>query len=203
MHEYAVDPEWLIKYLQMAVNCFGWDKRRLISRYPQNIRSFVMENVPDGMDGKHVELLLDQLHFLKTKRKWRGDDTWLLNVLEANHEDAFHAIVTDSSFDPRPDTLLSTNDLHDRHPLWHTPLSGKVERTADGIVSVVAQLLYHSGDLVLVDRFFTATHKHLEPLGALVRSALKRTGPRVYPATHGGLLCVSVALRDSHLSETP
>jgi hypothetical protein len=171
MHEYAVDPEWLIKYLQMAVNCFGWDRRRLISKYPQDIRSIVTGKVPDGMDGKHVELLLNQLYFLKTKRKWRDDQTWLPNVLDANREDAFHAIVTESVLDSQPANLLSTNDLHDKHPLWHTPLSGKVERTTDGLVSVVAPLLYHSADLVLVDRFFTATTKYMEPLEAMLRAA--------------------------------
>ena len=175
--EFAVDPEAIDDWrtLQLLDASFGWERGRLIARFPKKWFQMVSERLSKGFvsDAK-VELCLQSLKgkaIRLGRPKELGPGDWLANARREHVRHPFHAIITRENSSTEP-FILQIDELHDGTPRWQVPTDLAVAREASDMASVIAHLLAHSTDVVFIDPYFhPKKNKFVRPLRAFCKAA--------------------------------
>lgn len=179
LFEYAVEPQAIgsnwkdFKYL---IEKFGFDRGRLISRFPKKWEREVIEAAQrSGMGDVRLKSLISRLQQAKTTaliasgRDYEpavGD--WLENALLQQTLQPFHAIIASES---RGDSaiILVADEIDETNPLMVAPYNREVPRVGADLAAAMAPLLRSSRDILFVDRFFNIEDaRYRETLGALL-----------------------------------
>lgn len=161
-YEYAVEPQAIgsswenFRYL---IEKFGFDKGRLISRFPKSWfrEVYAAANALSPVQKKMVEEALNQAKKNKVVRNGRTFDpalgSWLDNALAQHNQKPFHAII--ASQVPKDETeALSIDMLDESAPLMKVPHESNIPRDIESITNALRGLLQFGSRLVFVDPYF-------------------------------------------------
>jgi hypothetical protein len=164
LFEYAVEPKaigsnW--KDFRYLIEKFGFDRGRLISRFPNNWERAVIEAAQrSGMGDVRLKSVVERLQkarsaaIIRTGRQYNpsvGD--WIENALLQQATNPFHAIIATQNRGDR-NFILVPDDVEDDHPLMVAPRNWEVERAGSNLATAMAPLLKFSKEVLFVDRFF-------------------------------------------------
>jgi hypothetical protein len=159
IHEYALDPSLLDTWerIRYYVEKFGYDKRRLISRYPRKWKKMVWESVRTSRDAerKRVEVFLTQVDQLLVEkdRRYDGDLPWLDNAEQEHARLPFRAVL--STVNPRGHAFVVANDqFAESHPLLSFPAQEMVKRTPEALGDFLAPIFARAKRVLLIDPHF-------------------------------------------------
>ena len=186
-HEYAVEPtaigsSWdTFRYL---IEKFGFQKGRLISRFPRTWERQVIEaaeaaGVPDVARARIVERLRQKKRtaIIRTRRAFDPDlDSWIANALASHAERPFRAIIAEG--ERAENDVVTPEDVEADHPLIRTPSSGNVPRTPEELAGACKLLLCAAREIDLVDPYFDLRNRggnYRDPLDHMLR-ALQAAG---------------------------
>lgn len=179
LFEYAVEPQAIgsswqnFRYL---IEKFGFDRGRLISRFPKKWEREVIEAAQrSGMGDVRLKSLVARLQRAKTtaliasRRNYEpavGD--WLENALFQQRLQPFHAIIASEN---RGDStiILVADEIDEANPLMVARNNREVPRVGADLAGALAPLLRSSRDILFIDRFFNIEDaRYRETLGALL-----------------------------------
>ena len=162
LYEYAVEPQAIgsnwqtFRYL---LEKFGFDRGRLISRFPKHWFREVYEaagGLPD-MQRKRIEQALDQARRTKVVRSGRPYDPtlgrWLDNALAQHAVVPFHAIIAERKPDGQ-DAVLIAAEVDELDPLMVSPHTWQVPRVGSVLAEAMGPMLRSARTLLFVDRYF-------------------------------------------------
>jgi hypothetical protein len=164
LFEYAVEPQAIgsswqnFRYL---IEKFGFDRGRLISRFPKKWEREVIEAAQrSGMGDVRLKSLVSRLQQAKATalipsgRNYEpsvGD--WLENALFQQAIQPFHAIIATENRGDRA-FILVAEELDETNLLMDAPNNWEVSRLGTDLAAAMAPLLKSSKDILFVDRFF-------------------------------------------------
>lgn len=164
LFEYAVEPQAIgsswqnFRYL---IEKFGFDRGRLISRFPKKWEREVIEAAQQaGMGDVRLKSLVSRLQRAKTEalvpsgRAYDpGVGDWLQNAIAQQAIAPFHAIIAGQNPGARPDVLV-VDDADETNPLMASPHMWEVERVGTALAAAMRPLLSSAKTVLFVDRFF-------------------------------------------------
>lgn len=165
LFEYAVEPkaigsDW--KDFKYLIEKFGFDRGRLISRFPKKWERDVIEVAQQsGMGDVRLKSLVSRLQHAKTTalipsgREYDpsvGD--WLENALLQQQTQPFHAIIASKNRGDRA-FILVADEVDETNPLMVAPTNWEVPRVGADLAAAMAPLLRSSRDILFIDRFFS------------------------------------------------
>jgi hypothetical protein len=175
--EFAVDPtaidDWqTLRFLDAS---FGWERGRLIARFPKDWFQMVYERLAKGLaSDTKVEICLQSLKgkLIRLGRpKKLGPGNWLSNARHEHARFPFRAIIARENPDAEP-FILKIDELHDTTPLWQVPTDSAVPRDAEEMAAVIAHLLCHATEVTFIDPYFHPKKKKFTyPLQAFCKAA--------------------------------
>jgi hypothetical protein len=164
LYEYAVEPKavgsswanaryWLEK--------FGFDRGRLISRFPHKWERRVLEAArAAGMGDVHLTSLVEKLNKTKSDSvvSFNRDydhttPSWLENALRQHKLRPFHAIIV-AEVDGSTDCMLSADNDDDMQKLMVSATNWEVPRASTNLAKAMAPLLQTAQRVIFVDPFF-------------------------------------------------
>ena len=179
IHEFAIEPEVMATWEHFNVLWLdlGVERGRLLVEYPKNWRKRVHELVDTFSKPVRANAIRSRLSdpvLRRSKlvgacgRPFEGGD-WLKNALaQQSGEQPFRAIVTRQAGEKRPDVLVVDDFPRDEEP-WVVSSQCRCPRTAEALYAVVAVLLRHSSELILVDPHFAPDEpRFVEPFARMV-----------------------------------
>jgi hypothetical protein len=164
LFEYAVEPKAIgsnwkdFKYL---IEKFGFDRGRLISRFPKQWERDVIEVAQQsGMGDVRLKSLVSRLQQAKTtalissRRDYDSSiGDWLENALRQQQIRPFHAIIASENRGGLA-YILVADEIDETDPLMVAPNNWEVPRVGADLAAAMAPLLRSSKDVFFVDRFF-------------------------------------------------
>ncbi|UQD98229.1 hypothetical protein [Bradyrhizobium japonicum] len=164
LFEYAVEPKAIgsnwkdFKYL---IEKFGFDRGRLISRFPKKWERDVIEVAQkSGMGDVRLKSLVSRLQQAKTtalissRRNYDPSiSDWLENALLQQQVQPFHAIIASENRGNRAYVLVA-DEIDETDPLMVAPNNWEVPRVGADLASAMAPLLRSSKDVLFIDRYF-------------------------------------------------
>ena len=179
LFEYAVEPKAIgsswesFRYL---IEKFGFDRGRLISRFPKTWERQVIETAQQsGMKDVKFKSLVSRLQKAKVRALIRsgrecnpaaGD--WLDNALKQHALEPFHAVIASENRGDQ-DFILVTDDMDEDHPLMIAPLNRDVPRTGKALAEAMSLLLKSAKKVRFIDRYFNIKKaRYKETLKALL-----------------------------------
>ncbi len=164
LYEYAVEPKAIgaswenFRYL---IEKFGFDRGRLISRFPKKWTQQVIESArQSGMKEVRFKSLVEKLNEAKkhalipSGRDYNpaaGD--WLDNAIRQHKPNPFHAIIASENRGER-DFILVAYDIDGDTPLMRASSSREVPRTGKALANAMSLLLKHAKKVLFIDRYF-------------------------------------------------
>ncbi len=182
MHkEYALQPDLLSDW---AVFCylydkFGYDRGRVIARYPKNWTRMVYESLGYcmPMEKKRIEAGLFRLQSALCRRdhEWDKGKGWLDNAIEEHAKRPFYAILAKENPNRVDDVILEV-DLYEEEELrWRAETQRRIRRTAEEITACAEFLLQNSKKILFVDPYFDPRAERFKrPLKALLQAVASR-----------------------------
>lgn len=159
IYEYAIDPEIAAdsKNLQILENYFGFDKARVIVRYPYNWELVVLTKACDISGDINRAKVEEQLRRLNGKKAYKSIKNtynvareWLSNSLDVTPP--FHCIVSNEE----EDDVVNISDVNPSHFKFNTPTKWERQnKTLDNIKSIFLWILQNSKDIYIVDPYFS------------------------------------------------
>jgi len=164
LFEYAVEPQAIgsswqnFRYL---IEKFGFDRGRLISRFPKKWEREVIEAAQkSGMGDVRLKSVVSRLQKAKLEAliaSGRSYDPevgdWLQNALLQHALNPFHAIIA-SANGGAYNFVLAADEIHAAHPLFASPVNWEVQRVGSSLASAMAPLLQTARQVLLVDKYF-------------------------------------------------
>jgi hypothetical protein len=168
LFEYAVEPQAIgsswqnFRYL---IEKFGFDRGRLISRFPRSWEREVIEAARQaGLGDVRLKSLVSRLQRAKAEaliasgRSYdRAIGDWFDNALAQHAVKPFRAIIVSADKGPHADVLI-VDDVDDLNPSLLAPITSEVERTGVALAAAMAPLLQTAGRVLLVDKYFKFDH---------------------------------------------
>ena len=164
MHsEYAVDPEamgssW--ETFRFLIDKFGFDKGRLISRFPNKWEKKVIAAAKEaGVRDVKIQSIVDRLknnkktRLIDFNRTFQPEESWINNAISEHNSHPFRAIVSLSSQASCAESL-EIDDCEDDHALFAAPISRNIRRTIQDIAAEISLLVAASKEINLVDPYF-------------------------------------------------
>lgn len=164
LFEYAVEPKAIGSSWQNFrywIEKFGFDRGRLISRFPKRWEREVIEAAQkSGMKDVRLKSLVEKLQRAKTEALIAsgrvydpalGD--WLDNALIQQAIKPFHAIIA-SEMRGGHDIILVAEEVDDTHVLMVAPHSWEVGRVGIDLAEAMSPLLRSARTILFVDRYF-------------------------------------------------
>lgn len=198
LYEYAVQPGLLSNWrsFQHLIAQFGFDRGRLIVRYPSRWKLMVYDSLAKcgAVEKKRIEEALRRIddRMVRRKHQWDAASPWLRNAEAEHSRRPFRAIVADGNPNGHP-CVLVLDDLDDTLPcdelpegdprrLWYAPRSRVIRRNAREMAAAVEPILQHAMEILLVDKHFgpeNARHRRpfeefLEAIAARAQGTLPR-----------------------------
>jgi hypothetical protein len=164
LFEYAVEPNAVGSSWSNArywLEKFGFDRGRLISRFPHKWERKVLEAArAAGMSEVHYKSLVEKLTRAKStsvvsfSREYdHAIPSWLDNALQQHSLRPFHAIVV-SEANKLTDFMLSADTEDDAHRLMVAATNWEVRRVGAELAKTMAPLLQTARRVIFVDPFF-------------------------------------------------
>lgn len=164
LFEYAIEPRAIgsnwqnFRYL---IEKFGFDRGRLISRFPKKWEREVIEAAQQsGIGDVRLKSLVSRLQHVKTTAlipSGRDYDPsagdWLDNALRQQTVQPFHAIIALENRGNRA-FILVADDVDETSPLMVAPSNWEVSRVGTDLAAAMAPLLRSSRDVLFIDRYF-------------------------------------------------
>lgn len=170
LFEYAVEPQAIgsnwenFRYL---IEKFGFDRGRLISRFPKKWEREVIHAAQrSGMGDVKFKSLVDRLRKAKANaliasgREYDpsvGD--WLDNALKQQNMAPFHAIIASENRGSH-NCILVASEVDEDVPLMRAPHNIEVERVGAVLADAMSFLLKSAKDIRFVDRYFNIADAH-------------------------------------------
>ena len=195
LSEYAVEPaaiaaDWnTFRYL---IEKFGTDKGRLISRVPNKWEKKVIKAAKDAdVPNMKLHSMVERLHGAKHKvrdfnRLYDHEASWIDNAVREHASRPFRAILSSDSTAPCAEAL-APDDCSDEHPLFSSPISRDITRTADEIASALHLFSVVAQQIDIVDPYFDlrpAKGNYIGPLAALFAKIASTTPARKVIRVH-------------------
>ena len=168
IYEYALEPALLNNWedFRYFTEKFGFFQGRFISRYPRRWKKMVIASLSEtGLKRtKMVERIkkLDD-RMLPRQHEWNPEKDWLTNAEDEHEERPFHAILAKEN--PRSkDFVLEGDDVEDDTPRFKIEGNITIPRSARKIATLVAPVLQHAEEILLIDSNFgpeNFRHRHL------------------------------------------
>ena len=196
LHEYAVDPDLVVSWVDRGtgryfIDKFGLGSPRVLSRYPRSQWKKLVWRAWYKADGdcqdnkKRMEVLIKKLWDEMVDRRspeWDSRRAWWENAVVEHKRLPFHAIL--ARVNPTRDSaILVADELDESTRRWNPPRSIRVPRRADDIGQAVGGLLRTATDIVFVDPYFDPySPGHVNVLAACLRICLQQratASPRV------------------------
>lgn len=159
IYEYAIDPEIAAdsKNLQILENYFGFDKARVIVRYPFNWELIVLKKARDMSGDINYAKIEEQLRRLKDKKAYKSSKLtynlakeWLSNSL--NVIPPFYCIISNEE----DDDVVNIADVNPSHPKFNTPTKWERQnKTLDNMKSIFLWILQNSKNIYIIDPYFS------------------------------------------------
>ncbi len=164
LYEYAVEPKaigasW--DSFRSLISLFGFDRGRLISRFPKTWERKVIEAAEaSGMRDVKLLSLKNRLQkaktgmLIRTGRKYdpaAGD--WLDNAIRQHSLDPFRAIIATENREDK-DFILIADDIDDEIQLMEASSSREVPRTGKDLAEAMSLLLKFAKEVLFIDRYF-------------------------------------------------
>lgn len=171
LHEYALEPSLLNNWsdFRFFVSQFGFDRGRLISRFPKKWKRLVYESLGGckEIERARIEESLRRIDDRLVPRQataWETTHDWLANA-EAEHANhPFWAIIAQSNQRSHSAvivaaTLDDTLDLDalpsaDSRRLWKANRSQIIRRNASEMANAVEAFIKHADQILFVDKHF-------------------------------------------------
>lgn len=162
LFEYAVEPQAIgsswqnFRYL---IEKFGFDRGRLISRFPKKWEREVYAAAADmkPVERARLEIALNQAKESKFVRSGRPYDpamgSWLQNAIAQQAVAPFHAIIAGQNPAAHPQ-VIKVDEVDENHPLMVSAHTWEVERVGVTLASALNPLLKSAKSVLFVDRFF-------------------------------------------------
>lgn len=181
LFEYAVEPQAIgssweeFRYL---IGQFGFDRGRLISRFPKKWEREVIEAAHrSGMGEVRLMSVVSRLQMAKAALVSSGREYdpaiggWLPNALSQHARDPFHAIIASENAAENPSVLVA-KDIDDTTPLIAATHSWEIGRTGNDLANALGPFLKHARELWFVDPFFDVLdRKYVETLSCCFMAA--------------------------------
>ncbi|RJP63346.1 MAG: hypothetical protein C4543_00645 [Ignavibacteriales bacterium] len=182
LFEYAVDPNIFQSWTgyQQIIPDFGVTKGRLISEFPELIEwkrmaaSAIRKSQKSGkLKPIKAQTLVAKVQkidnkFISSNRKYNFDNPWLVNAIEEDKIDPFHAIITIINPDGNEKILKIDDFDRDTEP-WKVNTQCNINRTSQDMADCVERLLKHGHEVIFVDPHFNPVEpRFLNPLSKLL-----------------------------------
>ncbi|HHA2762981.1 TPA: hypothetical protein ACOEQU_004205 [Stenotrophomonas maltophilia] len=182
LFEYAVEPKVIgsnwqtFRYL---IEKFGFDRGRLISKFPKTWEKEVLEAAVDfsTMDrARLVESLqrAKQSKFLRSGRPFDRSQGWMANALTQQDLTPFRAIVAQENTTGHTSVVVASA-LDELEPLMESPHTWQVPRTGADLAVAMRPLLISARTILFVDPYFdvlkTSYRQTLQACLSLVQSS--------------------------------
>ena len=195
LYEYAVEPQaigadW--PTFRFLMSQFGFDRGRLISRFPKGWLREVYAaaaGVPDLHRKKMEEALIiakrsKVVSFGRPYEPRLGG--WFENALAQHAASPFRAIIAETNA-TGDDAVLRAADLDERDPLMAAPHSWMVRRVGTELANAMAPMLIAARRVLLVDRYFDIRDgRYRETLKACLDVACSGGGRELQCEVHFG-----------------
>ena len=181
-YEYAVEPaaigsSW--ETFRYIFEKFGFQKGRLISRFPKTWPLLVIEAASEaGIGDLALKRIVEKLRQGKRTaliRMGRSYDPalggWIENAVASHSNRPFHGVIAQDA--KLKDAVVSPAELDDDHPLMVAPTSRDVPRTATDIAHACFLLLYAAREINLVDpylNFVSTSQDYRGPLEQMMHA---------------------------------
>lgn len=164
LYEYAVEPKAIgtswesFKYL---IEKFGFDRGRLISRFPKKWTQQVIETArQSGMAEVRFKSLVDKLDKAKTQvlvPSGRHYDSvagdWLDNAIQQHTLEPFRAIIASENRGVK-DFILVAEEIVEETPLMIAPTEQEVGQIGKLLAEAMSPFLKYSKKILFVDPYF-------------------------------------------------
>jgi hypothetical protein len=199
IYEFAVDPDIVVKWAMdqdaAMVGQFGLDRRRLVADFPRNWEGYVQSRLLQKFDldygaPEFIEangILTAYLDLMAEHMVSRsvdvGDDEWLAHATAEHAVRPFHAIVASNPPAGSADVIDESVMQRLNDTRWHLPTIKPARKTAGELASLLAPILGHANEILIVDPYFDAADaSYRDVLRALVLRAIAGRNPaRVWP----------------------
>lgn len=180
LFEYAVEPAAMGSSWQTflyLIEKFGFDKGRLISRFPRKWERKVIEAAKaSGMPEVRLASLVERLRraganaFIDYGRHYDASLDWLANAIAQHAHRQFRAVLARESTQNNP-TILSVEEVSEEAALFAAANSWEVGRTNEQIAGAIAPLLYAAKRILIVDPYFDLYRADYRgPLACMLRA---------------------------------
>lgn len=194
IYEFAVDPDivvkWAVEQDAAMVGQFGLDRRRLVAEFPRNwggeVHSRLLEwfdwdsGSPDfieanGILSAYIDLMTE--HMVPRGVAMR-DHEWLVHATAEHAVRPFHAIVASNPPADSADVIDESVMQRLNDTRWHLPTIEPVRKTAEELALILAPILRHANEILIVDPYFDAADaSYRNVLRALVLRAMAERNP--------------------------
>ena len=178
IYEFAIAPEIVNSRdtLRYFADQSGAQHGRLIARLPGKWEKKVIQSSKQAGRCGDVELkwIVERLRTMKDKfvdlgRHYSDDASWLENAEREHQRVPFRLIVSNKNPQER-DFIATSDQIDDRHPLWHVERDRIIERTAENIAECAGMLLHISSIGLFIDPHFNPEERRFrDSLAACLR----------------------------------
>lgn len=161
LFEYAVEPgaigsSWqTFRYL---IEKFGFDRGRLISKFPKNWEREVMEAAETFSTMDRARLVESLLRAKRSKlvgsgRPYDRSSGWMENALFQQGVTPFHAIIAQTNATNNASVMIAS-ELDEVEPLMESPTTWQIPRTGSELALALRPLLISARTIIFVDPYF-------------------------------------------------
>lgn len=206
LYEYALEPSLLRNWsdFRFLVSQFGFDRGRLIARFPKRWKRMVYESLADckQVERSRIEEALrriDNRMIPRTASVWDPQFGWLENAENEHKYRPFRAIIAETNSRKHPDVIVAdTLDdtlepgellIDDARRLWRADRSRIVKRDAVEMADAIDVFIRRANTILFVDKHFGPENaRHRIPFEEFL-SRLDERGSDAIPP----LICVHCA----------
>lgn len=182
LYEFALEPGLLHNWrdFRFYVGHFGFDRGRLISRFPKRWKRMVYDSLGECRDIERARIeeslrRIDDRMVPRSDSSYDSKVSWLENAETEHVRSPFRAIIATNNDRRHPsviagDLLDDTLDYgaipaDDSRRLWKAGHSRKINRVSTDMADVVDTLIRHSTRVLFVDKYFGPENlRHRIPL---------------------------------------
>lgn len=171
LYEYALEPSLLSSWsdFRFLISQFGYDRGRLIARFPKRWKRMVYESLGQCKDIERARIeealrRIDSRMVARHCTTWEPDRDWLANAESEHRKCPFRAIIAETNVRAHRDVIVgamlddtieyeSLNE-GDSRLLWQAARSKVINRNAKDMADVIAPFIKRAETILFVDRHF-------------------------------------------------
>ncbi|BCE02794.1 hypothetical protein [Marinicellulosiphila megalodicopiae] len=162
IYEYAIEPEIIIEWSKNTrdfrefFDKYGLGSPRIFSSFPKGkpnkLRTYLLENGPDE-NKRYIEMVNYLIKSLVLRSgNCSNEKDWVKKVVHESNQKPFGVVLTNTSLGIQRSVTLSS--MYDLESLWHHKDQKSIQRTSDGISSVISNLFSLSTKkIVIIDPY--------------------------------------------------